>query len=294
MNNRRIIIGCGYVGQRLARAEAANGFAMRAFVTRLDKAQRLSEAGIVCDVLDLDHATGHVDLDCAHAVIHYHVPPTASGTSDQRMQAFIRLLKQQALPKRIVLISTTGVYGNADGGWVTEKSPINPQTDRARRRLDAEQQLSSWTKQSKVELVILRVPGIYGPGRTPEARLGNPMVRKEEAPFSDRVHVDDLVSACMHAAHINTAMPLYNINDNQPSTMTDYFNAVADHAGLPRPETISLEQAKSQLSAGMLSYLSESRRIDNTLMREHLAVTLRFPDLNSGLANCFKQREASH
>ncbi len=290
MSNKRIIIGCGYVGQRLAHAEIKSGLTVSATVTRADKAQQLTRAGIVCGQLDLDRATDDIKLDCANAVIHYHVPPPASGTTDQRMQAFIRLMKQQATPKRVVLISTTGVYGNTDGDWVTEDSPTNPQSDRARRRLDAEQQLSAWCLHNKIELVTLRVPGVYGPGRTPEARLANPVVNRAEAPLSNRVHVDDLVSTCMQAAKIDTPHALYNVSDNQPSTMTDYFNAVADHAGLPRPKTISLEQAKVELSPAMLSYLSESRRIDNTRLREHLGVNLRFADLASGLADCFKQK----
>ncbi len=294
MDNTRIIIGCGYVGQRLARAEQNHGAVVRAYVTRPDKAQQLSEKGIVCKVLDLDHTGIAIDLDCANAVIHYHVPPAPNGNTDKRMQAFIKVLDQQALPARIVLISTTGVYGNVDGGWVTENSPAHPTSERAQRRLDAEQTVSSWARRNRVKLVVLRVPGIYGPGHTPEARLGQPVICKEEAPFSNRIHVDDLVAACMQAAHITAPEPLYNISDNQPSTMTDYFNAVADHAHLPRPEVISLEQAKTRLSAAMLSYLSESRRIDNRLMREHLGVTLRFPSLDSGLADCFTHLEADH
>ncbi len=293
MSNHRIIIGCGYVGRRLAHAEIQSGLRVSATVTRADKAQQLTRAGIICEQLDLDRTTKNIKLNCTNAVIHYHVPPPASGTVDQRMQAFLRLMDQQIPPERIVLISTTGVYGNTNGGWVTEDSPTNPQSDRAQRRLDAEQQLLAWCRQNQVTFVTLRVPGIYGPGRTPEARLVNPVVRSEESPYSNRIHVDDLVSACLQAAKIDAPYALYNVNDNQPSTMTDYFNAVADHADLPRPRTISLEQAKVQLSPAMLSYLSESRRVDNTRLREHLGVNLRFPDVASGLADCFKQKGAT-
>lgn len=297
MNTNRIIIGCGYVGQRLAHAEMSAGNQIKAFVTHADKAQRLNQEGIDCGVLDLDDETHAALPNLSNTIVHYHVPPTSSGKTDLRIKGFIHLLDQQPsteLPSRIVLISTTGVYGNANGDWVNENHPINPQTDRARRRVDAEHQLSTWCQQHNVELVTLRVPGIYGPGRTPEARLSNPVINRNEAPFSNRIHVDDLVTACMRAASIDVPRAIYNINDNQPSTMTDYFNAVADHAGLPRPRAISLEQAKVELSAGMLSYLSESRRIDNTLMREHLGVRLRFPTLASGLSHCFQDKGRSH
>ncbi|MBL1293985.1 MAG: SDR family oxidoreductase [Thiotrichales bacterium] len=297
MNENRIIIGCGYVGQRLAHAEMSAKNQLKAFVTHEDKAQRLSQEGINCAVLDLDDNTNVSLPNLRNTVVHYHVPPTPSGKVDLRIKHFINLLDQQPSaqhPKRIVLISTTGVYGNANGEWVSETAPTNPQTDRAQRRVDAEQQLSTWCQQHNIERVILRVPGIYGPGRTPEARLSNPVININEAPFSNRIHVDDLVTACLRAASINTPQAVYNINDNQPSTMTDYFNAVADHAKLPRPRAISIEQAKIELSAGMLSYLSESRRIDNTLMSEHLGVHLRFPTLASGLSHCFQNKGRSN
>ncbi|MBL1433535.1 MAG: SDR family oxidoreductase [Gammaproteobacteria bacterium] len=299
MNSTRIIIGCGYVGQYLAHAEMAADHSVNGFATHADKAQQLSQQGIDCGVLNLDDANT-VAPNLKQRVVHYHVPPPSSGRVDLRVSTFINLIDKQPLPKRIVLISTTGVYGhvpsgyNTDGRWVTEAFPTNPQSDRARCRLSAEQQFSTWCQHNHVELVVLRVPGIYGPGRTPEARLSKPVVCKEEAPFSNRIHVHDLVNACARAASIESPLPLYNVSDGQPSTMTEYFNAVADHAHLPRPKSISLEQAKSELSPAMLSYLSESRRIDNTLMREHLGVRLRFPDLASGLADCFKQQDSHH
>lgn len=297
MNTNRIIIGCGYVGKRLAHAEIAAGNQLMAFVTQPDKAQRLSQEGIDCATLNLNDENTNSLPNVNNTVVHYHVPPSPSGKVDLRINRFIQLLEQHSAaqqPKRIVLISTTGVYGNANGEWIDETHPVDPQTDRAQRRADAEQQLSAWCHQRNVELVILRVPGIYGPGRTPEARLSNPVINRNEAPFSNRIHVDDLVSACMRAASIDSPQAVYNVNDNQPSTMTDYFNAVADHAGLPRPRAISLEQAQTELSAGMLSYLSESRRIDNKQMREHLGVRLRFPTLASGLGHCFQNKGKSH
>jgi nucleoside-diphosphate-sugar epimerase len=137
-----------------------------------------------------------------------------------------------------------------------------------------------------VAVVILRVPGIYGPGRLPRERLekGLPVLREADAPWSNRIHVDDLVAACMAGMARGVAGAVYNVSDGQPSTMTDYFNQVADALGLARPRQIRRAEAESEIDPGMRSYLAESRRIDNRRMREELGVTPRYGNLAQGLA----------
>jgi nucleoside-diphosphate-sugar epimerase len=136
--------------------------------------------------------------------------------------------------------------------------------------------------------VILRVAGIYGPGRLPLERIrkGLPLVREEDAPYSNRIHADDLVAVCIAAMKHGPAGSVYNVCDGHPSTMTDYFFRVADEAGLTRPPVISLEDAQGTLSPGMMSYMRESRRLSNRRMLEELGVRLRFPSLEEGLRNC--------
>ena len=146
-----------------------------------------------------------------------------------------------------------------------------------------------WSEKSVVPIVILRVPGIYGRGYLPEARLraGEPVLREEESPFSNRIHADDLARACFIAGHHANPGIIYNISDGHPTTMTDFFYRVADVLGIPRPPAITLEQARHQLGEGMLSYLAESKRIDNRRLREELGVALMYPDLAAGLPSCF-------
>jgi nucleoside-diphosphate-sugar epimerase len=205
------------------------------------------------------------------------------------METFVSILNASRLPTRVVLISTTGVYGDCRGAWVTEDRPPNPQADRARRRLAAESSLRRWSEKSGVPIVILRVPGIYGRGYLPEARLraGEPVLREEESPFSNRIHADDLARVCFIAGHHDNPGILYNVSDGHPTTMTDFFYRVADMLGIPRPPAITLEQARQQLGEGMLSYLAESKRIDNRRLREELGVELMYPDLIAGLPSCF-------
>ena len=148
--------------------------------------------------------------------------------------------------------------------------------------------LRRWSEANGVPIVILRVPGIYARGRLPEERLraGEPVLREEESPFSNRIHADDLARVCVAAAHRDHPHDLYNVSDGHPTTMTDYFYRVADALGLTRPPAVTLEEARRRLGEGMLSYLAESKRIDNRRMREELGVELMYPDLASGLADC--------
>ena len=165
---------------------------------------------------------------------------------------------------------------------------MRPTADRARRRWDAEQQLRAWRDETGRHLVILRVAGIYGPGRLPLERLrrGLPLVAEHEAPFTNRIHVDDLVSVAMAAMDRAPDGAVYNACDGHPTTMNEYFNRVADLTGLARPPAVPLAEAPAALSAGMMSYVQESRRLSNRRLREELGVTLRFPSLKEGLPDC--------
>ncbi len=295
MRRQIFIVGCGYVGMAVALRERERGAHVRALARSSASVGRLQAARIEAVAGDLDDPHSLQALRLAGACVYYFAPPPSTGISDPRMDAFLEALRPHAPPARLVLISTTGVYGGCGGQWIDEQRPPNPQTDRARRRLAAERALQAWGEEVGVPIMILRVAGIYGPERLPIERLqkGLPVLSERESPWSNRVHVDDLVSACLAAADCDHAGCLYNISDGHPTTMTDYFNRVADAVGLPRPLQVSLQQAKSALSAEMLSYLSESRRLDNTRMRNELGVVLRYPTLIDGLAACLEPASVS-
>ncbi len=166
---------------------------------------------------------------------------------------------------------------------------MNPQADRARRRLDAEQALGAWSRGNGAQLVILRVAGIYGPGKLPLERLrqGLPVVRDAESPFTNRIHIRDLVQVCAAAMDRGVSGRVYHACDGHPGTMAEYFRRLAELAGLPSPPEISLDEAPQRLSPGMLSYMQESRRLSNRRITEELGVRLRYPSLESGLRACF-------
>ena len=219
---------------RLARQYADQERSVTGIVQSETGLARLAAAGIGARRVDLARDDLNT-LPLAGAQVFHLAPPPAQGIEDLHSRRLIDACRRAGHPRRLVYISTTGVYGDCQGAWVDESWPARPGVDRARRRWDAEQALGDWSEESGGELVILRVAGIYGPGRLPLERIrqGIPLVRPEESPFSNRIHVDDLVAACVLAMERGRPGAIYNACDDQPSTMTNYFLAIAEAAGLP-------------------------------------------------------------
>lgn len=277
------IMGCGDIGRRVARLYQNEGKAAIGWVRGAESVALGQAQGIEMRQGDMDDGSFFPRNAFEGRDIFWFVPPPNTGWVDSRLRRF--LLAVQSAPRRIVLISTTGVYGNSHGAWIDESTPLEPSNDRSIRRLDAEQALQAWMEKYQGDGVILRVPGIYSLDRLPLERLkrGEPVVRAEEAPWTNRIHADDLAMIAKVAMEKAPKGAIYNTTDGNPSTMTEYFNQIADYAGLPRPPQISLAEAKQVLSAGMISYLQDSRRIRNDKVLKELDITLKYPDLASTL-----------
>jgi nucleoside-diphosphate-sugar epimerase len=284
-----LIVGCGYIGRRVAGLLQADHYRVTGCVRSKQSAAQLEYSGIAPVVIDLDQPAAKTGWSDGFDEVFYFAPPPPHGERDLRMRAFLQELDVEAPPRRIVYISTSAVYGDCQGAWITESHAINPSTARGQRRLDAEQQLTACCDAHNIEWVLLRVPGIYGPGKLPLARLreGTAVLREADSPYTNRIHADDLASICVAAMNSPYANTVYNVSDGHPSNMTDYFFRVADAAGLPRPPTVGRSEAARVLSAGMLSFLNDSRRMSNAKMLDELAVTLQYPDLDAGLRACF-------
>jgi nucleoside-diphosphate-sugar epimerase len=283
-----IIIGCGYIGRLLGRKLAADGAAVTGVVRSAESAALLPPLGIEPLRLDLLQDPP-ARLATAGADVFHLAPPPGEGREDPLTARLIDAFAAQGQPRRVVYVGTTGVYGDCHGEWVDETRRPAPTADRALRRWDAEQRLRAWSAATGGELVILRVAGIYACDRLPIARIesGQPVVSAAEAPWSNRIHAADLVDICVAAMERAPTGAVYNVCDGEPSTMTDYFLRVAAAAGLPAPPQIPLAEAPDKVSAGMLSYLRESRRLSNHKLVRELGVPLRYPNLEAGLAECF-------
>lgn len=284
------IVGCGDIGLRVAALEQAAGRRVMALARSEASALKLSHVGIQAIAGDLDKPDSLRGLALGGAVLYYFAPPPPMGEDDPRLTGFFASLEAQTLPRRVVYISTSGVYGDCGGAWVDETWPVNPRSDRGKRRAAAESHLTAWAVAHDVDAIILRVPGIYGPGRLPVERIqrGVPVVCEAESPWSNRIHADDLAQACFLAAQRGRAGGVYNISDGKPSTMTTYFFQVADYLRLPRPPIISMAEARRVLGPSILSFLEESKRLDNRRMVDELGVVLRYPDISCGLPVCLE------
>ena len=283
-----LIIGCGDIGQRVARIWKNSGKSVFGVARTETSLNILRQQHIHAIAADLDDTDSLNNLPSKHSLLYYFAPPPTKGVEDTRMTHFLSSLNQDNLPKRVVYISTSGIYGDQQGELIDEQTPANPQVDRARRRYHAEQQLTQWSKDNSVELTILRVGGIYGPGRLPLQRLKDqiPMLHENLAPQTNRIHADDLAQVCVAAASENAAGEIFNVSDGTNSNMTEYFNTIADACDLPRPPLVDWDEAEKTISKGMLSYLKESRRMDNSKMINELGIELKYPTLKDGLKSC--------
>lgn len=285
--NAVLILGCGDVGRRVVRSCRAAGAPVTGLVRSPQSAAQLRDLGV--EVLETDLDLPLPPLPSADTELYYFAPPPPSGDRDPRMAAALAALERDGLPRRIVYISTSAVYGDCGGAWIDEDAPLRPDTTRGLRRLDAERQLQAWSERTGIPVVILRVPGIYGPGRLPLERLrkGLPLLREDQCPYTNRIHADDLAATCLAAMARGVPGTAYNVSDGHPSNMVDYFNRIADRVGLPRPPTLDRVEAEQQLTPGMLGYMRESKRLRNERMLYELGIELQYPDLDAGLDSCF-------
>ena len=280
---RFLIVGAGDIARRALPALLGR-YATTALV-RGDPAG-LEGRGVRTVAGDLDRPESLVPLALAADVLLDAAPPTESGSRDERTRNLVAALAgARMLPRRVVYISTSGVYGDCGGGWVDESRPVHPETDRARRRVDAEQVLVDWGRNGGVEIVVLRVPGIYAADRLPLERLkkGTPVLRAEEDVYTNHVHADDLAAICVRALERDAPAGLYNAADDTEMKMGDYFDLVADRVGLARPPRVSRAEGEQVIPPMLLSFMRESRRLENRKMKALLGIRLKYPTVLEGV-----------
>ncbi|MFM2407487.1 MAG: hypothetical protein RL358_229 [Pseudomonadota bacterium] len=282
---RLLIIGCGDVALRTIPLLTAH-YQVFALIRNPAHALALRALGVLPILGDLDqrHAVRKL-AGIADSVLHFAPPPNA-GTRDTRTQNLLAALSRGRLPTQLIYISTSGVYGDCAGAWVSETTPINATNPRALRRVDAEQQVRAWARRNQVRASILRVPGIYAFDRLPVDRLrvGTPAIRYDEDSYSNHIHADDLARIAVATLRYGAANRVYQTTDDEQMKMGDYFDAVADAFHLPRPPRLPRSEVKTLVSPMLWSFMNESRRLSNQRMKQELKIQLRYPTLNSVLA----------
>ena len=186
----------------------------------------------------------------------------------------------------MVYVSTSGVYGDCGGALIDETRTVAPHHGRAQRRVDAERVLRAWALHARARLAILRVPGIYAPGRLPIRRLeqGTPALLAADDVYTNHIHADDLARIAALALFRGLPQRVYHAVDDTHMKMADYFDTVADAFGLPRPPRLARAELAAAVSPMLLSFMSESRRMHNGRIKRELGVRLRHPQLAQSIA----------
>jgi nucleoside-diphosphate-sugar epimerase len=193
---------------------------------------------------------------------------------------------------RLIYASTSGVYGDCGGARIDETRPVRPDNARAKRRVSAETQLRAATRRGVLSASIMRIPGIYAGNRLPLARLqkGTPALAPADDVYTNHIHADDLAAILVLAIRRARPQRVVHASDDSDLRMGDYFDLVADKLGLPRAPRVSRKQAEAQLEPMMLSFMRESRRLQNTRLRDEMRYALRYPSIDDFLRD-FSRKE---
>jgi len=284
-------VGCGDVGLRVARALRGR-VRLLALTSSPHRVEALRNHGMTPLVGNLDQPASIARLaGLATRVVHLAPPPSEPGPQwwrDRRTQALVRALLLRTPPDSLVYGSTTGVYGDCGGARVCETRPLAPATPRAQRRVDAERLVRHFGRLAGTRTTILRIPGIYAPDRpggTPRERLlrGTPVLQAQDDVYTNHIHADDLARAVVAALWRGRPQRVVHASDDTELKMGDYFDLAADLYGLARPSRIARSTAQDQLPLSLLSFMGESRRLDNGRLKRELRVRLRHPTVREGL-----------
>jgi nucleoside-diphosphate-sugar epimerase len=267
-------LGHGYSARALARKLVPSGWRVIGTTRSAAKADVLRAEGVEPLVWPAD--LGPAIADATHILCS--AAPDAAG--DPFLRAAPELAKAKA--EWVGYLSTTGVYGDHQGGWVDEMTPLSPNSDRGRQRVLAEGQ---W-RDTGLPVHIFRLAGIYGPGRGPFKKVRDGTARRIIKPgqvFS-RIHVDDIVQVLQASIRQPNPGAAYNVCDDNPCPPEKVIAHAARLLGLPDPPAVPFDAVKATLTPMALGFYSESKRVRNDRIKDELGVRLRYPDYPQGLA----------
>lgn len=288
-----LIVGSGDVARRIL-SRLARGHRVYAMLRDAGRAPGWRAAGALPLLADLDdRASLRRVAGLADSVLHL-APPPGDGRRDQRTRNLLAALgRGQSLPRRLIYVSTTGIYGDCGGARIDETRRANAESARAGRRLDAERCLRAWGQRTGVKVSILRAPGIYAADRLPLERLkkGLPALSESDDVYSNHIHADDLAAACIAALRHGRSNRAYNVVDDSDLRMGDYFDRVAAAFRLPPPPRLSRVEAARSLSPLQVSFMGESRRIGNRRLKNELKLRLAYPTVDDGIRAALERKD---
>lgn len=274
--------GLGYSAGYLAHDLLARGWHLTGTSTRAIGAARLQARGI--DGLVFDGRTRAPEVaEALQSATHIllSIPPDADG--DPAYRAFADDIAASPSVAWIGYLSTVGVYGDANGGWVDEETEARPASERGQRRLDAENEWIAFGGRTGKAVMVFRLPGIYGPGRSTidDLRAGEARRIIKVGQVFNRIHVEDIAASIAASIAKPTHGRVYNVTDDEPGPPQDVVAFGAELLGLPVPP--GLDFATADLSPMARGFYSESKRVSNARLKAELGVTLKYPNYRDGL-----------
>lgn len=280
-----LILGFGY--SAAAFAQELRGDCASITVTSRTEAKVARWRAQGWDALVFDGQRSHPALDAAlgratHILVS--VPPDEGF--DPVLAVLEPALRQAPDLRRLLYLSTIGVYGDHQGGWVDEETPPRPLAGRSQRRLQAEQGWRDFAARRGVDLGIFRLSGIYGPGRSAidQIRAGTARRILKPGQVFNRIHVADIAGALIAATRRAGPLDLFNLTDHEPAPPQDVVEYAAQLLGVPPPPAIAFEAAG--LSGMALSFYAENKRVSNACLRAALGYRFRYPTYREGLRAC--------
>jgi nucleoside-diphosphate-sugar epimerase len=285
-----LIIGCGDVALRTVPLLKTH-YRILGLYRNADRADLLRANDVTPIYGNLDCPKSLKKLaGIAHLVLHLAPPPNYGKRDTRTLHLLSALTKKKKtnpaiLPQRLIYISTSGVYGDCRGDLIDETHPVQPENDRAIRRIFAEKQIRNWGKRNHISTCIVRVPGIYAVNRLPLQRLrdGHPTLLDAEDSYTNHIHAEDLAQIIFAAIRFAKTNRIYHACDDSHLKMGEYFDLVADYSGLPHPPRITRSQAQEQITPSMLSFMKESRRLRNVRIKKELHINLLYPTVHEGI-----------
>ncbi|MBX2834287.1 MAG: SDR family oxidoreductase [Micavibrio sp.] len=286
--NKLFCFGYGYSCDYIGHALLNEGEWDVCGTTRsIEKRDMLKNRGVKAYIFDPEHPLHDPEgflKDTTHLLIS--TPPDDEG--DPAFGAHIDDIMRLKSLKWIGYLSTTGVYGDRDGGWVDEGSELRPTSKRGSRRVRAEEQWYSLFKQHDLPVHIFRLAGIYGPGRSAldSVRVGTARRVIKPGQVFSRIHVEDI--AGILRASMNTPHPgtIYNLCDDNPAPSYEIISYACELLNKPEPPLLPYDE--SNLSPMARSFYNDNKRVKNDRFKKELSYTLKYPDYKSGLKACLE------
>jgi nucleoside-diphosphate-sugar epimerase len=266
-------IGHGFSASVLGAQLIKDGWIVYGTTRSVEKAKKLNDGGVNSIIWPGTDLTPYIQK-ATHILTS--VSPNSQG--DPVLNQYNEILSKNTFDW-VGYLSTTGVYGNHNGGWVDENSPLKPNTTRGKLREEAE---LSWSKLN-INLHIFRLAGIYGPGRGPFSKVRNGTARRiiKEGQLFSRIHVDDIAQVLLASIRYPRQGAIYNVCDDNPAPPEDVISYAAELLDMPIP--IAIDYDKAEMSPMARSFYAENKRVSNELIKKELGVELKFPDYKAGL-----------